>query len=231
MQWRGANPEVDQAPTATLAERLEQITMQVAALVPPEKRRPPEQWIEELRAAAALDRILPVGAPAPDFDLPDVNKQPVRSRDLLARGRLVVAFYRGRWCPYCVTQLEALRDVAPEIAARGAALVAISPQTVQQSGFTAEQHQLRFPVLSDAANRVARQFCVAAALPGYLREHYQRIFVNLQHCNGDASWELPLPATFVLERDGRVLWRWADPDFRRRAEPARILEALNTRSS
>lgn len=227
MQWRGANPEIEQAATATLAERLEQITLQVAALVPEEKRRAPEQWIEELRAANALDRILPVGAPAPDFELPDVNKQPVRSRDLLARGRLVVAFYRGRWCPYCVAALEAWRDVAPEIAARGASLVAISPQTVQQSGFTAEQHELRFPVLSDAGNRVARQFGLAASLPDSLRQHYQRVFVNLQHCNGDASWELPLPATFILEREGRVLWRWADADFRRRAEPAAILHALS----
>ena len=226
MQWRGANPEIEQAAAATLAERLEQITMQVAALVPAEKRRPPEQWIEELRASGALERVLPVGAQAPDFELPDVNKQPVRSRDLLARGRLVIAFYRGRWCPYCVAELEALRDVAPEIAARGAALVAISPQTVQQSSFTAEQHGLRFPVLSDASNRVARQFGVAASLPDSLREHYKRVFVNLQHCNGDASWELPLPATFVLERDGRVLWSWADADFRRRAEPAGILEVL-----
>jgi peroxiredoxin len=226
MQWRGSNPETQQAPAATLAERLEQITTQVAALVPAEKRRAPEQWIEELRAAGALDRVLPVGAQAPEFELPDVNKQPVRSRELLARGRLLVAFYRGRWCPYCVAALEALRDVAPEIAARGASLVAISPQTVQQSGFTAEQHALRFPVLSDASNRVARQFGVAASLPGYLRDHYQRIFVNLAHCNGDQNWELPLPATFILERDGRVLWRWAEADFRRRAEPAEILRAL-----
>jgi len=227
MQWRGANPGIEQAPAATLAERLEQITTQVAALVPAEKRRAPEQWIEELRAAGALERILPVGAPAPDFELPDINKQPVRSRELRARGRLVIAFYRGRWCPYCVAALEALRDIAPKIAARGASLIAISPQTVQQSSFAAEQHELRFPVLSDASNRVARQFGVATSLPEYLQEHYKRVFINLPHCNGDTSWELPLPATFVLERDGRVLWRWADADFRRRAEPAAILEALS----
>jgi peroxiredoxin len=228
MQWRGSNPEIEQAPAATLAERLEQITMQVAALVPPEKRRPPEQWVEELRASGALERILPVGTAAPDFELPDVNKHPVRSRDLLARGRLVIAFYRGRWCPYCVAELEALRDVAPEIEARGASLVAISPQTVQQSGFAAEQHQLRFPVLSDAANCVARQFGLAASLPASLQEHYQRVFINLPHCNGESSWELPIPATYVLERDGTVLWRWADADFRRRAEPADILKTLSS---
>jgi peroxiredoxin len=228
MQWRGANPEIEQPAAATLAERLEQITTQVASLVPAEKRRAPEQWIEELRAAGAAGHILPVGSQAPDFELSDVNKQPVRSRDLLARGRLVVAFYRGRWCPYCVAQLEALRDASPAIAARGAALVAISPQTVQQSSFAAEQHELRFPVLSDAGNRVARRFGVAASLPDYLREHYKRVFVNLPHCNGDSSWELPLPATFLMERDGRVLWSWADPDFRRRAEPADILQALSS---
>jgi peroxiredoxin len=87
---------------------------------------------------------------------------------------------------------------------------------------------LRFPVLSDAGNRVARRFGVGASLPDYLREHYKRVFVNLPHCNGDSSWELPLPATFLLERDGRVLWSWADPDFRRRAEPADILQALSS---
>jgi peroxiredoxin len=228
MLWRGSNPQIEQASTATLAERLEQITMQVAGLVPAEKRRPPEQWIEELCASGASERVLPVGGQAPDFELPDVNKQPVRSRELLARGRLVIAFYRGRWCPYCVAELEALRDVAPEIAARGAALVAISPQTVQQSSFTAEQHGLRFPVLSDAGNRVARQFGVATSLPDSLRKHYRRVFINLQHCNGDTNWELPLPAAFILERDGRVLWRWADADFRHRAEPTEILKVLRS---
>ena len=116
----------------------------------------------------------------------------------------------------------------PQIQQAGASLVAISPQTPNHSGFTAEQHQLRFPVLSDPGNRVARQFGLAYRLPEELEQLYRAIFINLPHANGDPSWELPLPATYILERDGAVLYAFADADHMRRAEPTELMERLRT---
>ena len=110
--------------------------------------------------------------------------------------------------------------------AAGATLVVISPQTAKQSYFTADQHQLRFPVLSDPGNRVARQFGLVYRLPQELERLYRGIFINLPLANGDESWELPLPATYILERDGTVLFAFADADHMRRAEPAELVERL-----
>ena len=226
MRWRGSNPEVATTPHATLRARLEEIQANTRKYVPAEKLAITERAIEELRRSGLAERALAVGARAPEFELADGNGKVFRSADALSRGRLVVSFYRGRWCPYCVAELEFLQAVLPQIQAAGASLVAISPQTAKHSYFTADQHQLHFPVLSDPGNRVARQFGLAYRLPQELEQLYRSIFINLPNSNGDQSWELPLPATYILERDGTVLCAFADPDHMRRAEPAELLERL-----
>lgn len=226
IEWRGANPELEADRAATLRERLEHLNAQIRSLVPAAKLTAPDQLVEELRASGITERILAAGEPAPEFELADSNGKPVRSSDLLASGPLIVNFFRGRWCPYCVAELEAWRDLWPEVRAAGASLVAISPQTVKQNSLAADQHELRFPVLSDAGNAVARKFRLVYALPDPLRAHYKSIFVNLPFINGDSSWELPLAATYVIGRDGIIRFAGADPDFRRRPEPADALRAL-----
>ena len=125
------------------------------------------------------------GIPTSDHDGKSIS-----SSDLLAKGRLVLCFIRGRWCPFCVGQMEAMNLILPEIEQAGATLVAISPQTVQQSFFMRDQHKLRFPLLSDAGNKVARQFGLTYRVPDEQRAVYQRAFVNLPFVNGDDSWEL-----------------------------------------
>lgn len=229
MKWRGSNPEVAAPAYLTLRARLEEIQANTRAYVPAEKLAITERAIEELRQSGIAQRVLPVGAQAPEFELADDNGTTFRSVELLARGRLVVTFYRGRWCPYCVAELESLQAVLPQMQAAGASLVAISPQTLKHSGFTADQHELRFPVLSDPGNRVARQFGLVYRLPQELEQLYRSIFINLPNSNGDQSWELPIPATYVLDRDGTVLYVFADADHMRRAEPAELLERLRAR--
>jgi len=226
IRWRGANYDYADDLATTLAARLENLTARVRTMVGAGNLAAPEKAVEELIASGAVRNILPVGATAPAFELPDTRNKPVRSADLLAQGKLVVVFYRGRWCPYCIADLEAFRDLYPEIQKRGAALVAISPQKVQHTDFTAPQHALPFPVLSDAGNEVARQFGLVYQAPDYLQEHYLRIFVNLPNANGDSSWTLPMPAAYVLDRDGKVLFAEAQADFRRRTEPSDILQVL-----
>ena len=116
--------------------------------------------------------------------------------------------------------------ILPQIQQAQASLIAISPQTVQQSFFMADQHRLRFPLLSDPGNQVARQFGLAYRVPEYQQAVYRRVFINLPFANGDQSWELPIPASYILERDGSVLYASVSADYTERAEPSEILERL-----
>jgi peroxiredoxin len=226
MRWRGSNPDYEAVTGSTLQEQLDALKARARSLLRPETIAIHDRATAELEASGLASRILPVGSTAPSFELPDRNGKMVRSTDLLALGQLVVSFFRGRWCPYCIAELEALQQALPRIREAGASLVAISPQTVRQTDFLVDQHKLGYPVLSDAGNRVARAFGLVYEVPTYLRELYQQSFVNLPLANGDQSWELPLPATYVLERDGGVLYAFADADTTRRAEPEGALSVL-----
>jgi peroxiredoxin len=219
MKWRGISTEHDGArPGVSLAQRLMEINAGIAQYVRPESQAINDRAVAELEACGIVDRILPVGAKAPEFLLRDQNGKMISSSELLLQGRLIIDFYRGRWCPFCVTELEAYRDIYADIKSKGLQLVAISPQIVKHSAFTADQHKLRFPVLSDAGNKVARQFGLVYRVPEYQEQLFRSVFINLPLTNGDDSWELPLPATYVIDRDGSVRYAQAFADYRQRAE-------------
>lgn len=209
-----------------LQDQLDEITARTRTLVQPERLAIGERSTEELFATGIEQRILPVGATAPDFALPDFSGKLVRSSDLLALGPLIVNFFRGRWCPYCVTELEAWRDLYPALRERGALVVGISPQAQRQSDFTASQHSIPFPILTDTGCAVAEQFGLVWTLPDYLRRYYLGILVNIPFINGDPSWKLPLPATYVIGPGGKVLYAEAHADFRVRPEPEDVLRVL-----
>jgi peroxiredoxin len=206
-----------------LQDQLDEITSNTRHLVQPERLAISERAVEELFATGIEDRILPVDAQAPEFSLKDSTGKLVHSRDLLALGPLVIKFFRGRWCPYCVTELETWRDLYGKLREAGALLVAITPQTERQSDFMVGQHGLPFPVLSDPGNTVAEKFGLVYSIPEYHRDYYLSILVNLPFINGDKSWRLPLPATYVIGKDGKVLHAEAHADFRVRPEPEEAL--------
>ena len=208
-----------------LQDQLDEITANTRHLVQPERMALSERAVQELFASGIEETILPVGAIAPEFTLPDASGRPVRSADLLALGPLVLNFFRGRWCPYCVTELEAWRDLYPRLRESGALLAAISPQTGRQSDFMVGQHSLPFPVLSDPGCALAGQFGLAYTIPQYHRDYYRSILVNIPFVDGDESWRLILPATYVLARDRRVLFAEAHADFRVRPEPEEAFAA------
>jgi peroxiredoxin len=210
----------------TLQDQLDEITANTRNLVQAERLAVSERSVEELFATGIEERILPVGALAPEFELYDAAGRLVRSQDMLALGPLVIKFLRGRWCPYCVTELEAWRDLYGTIRERGALMVAIGPQTERQNDFMAVQHGLPFPVLSDPGCELAEKVGLAYILPEYMREYYMSILINIPFVNGETSWKLPLPATYVLDRAGRVLFAEAHADFRVRPEPEEALAAL-----
>jgi peroxiredoxin len=209
-----------------LQDQLDAITANTRSLVQPERLAIGERAIEELLLSGIEKRILPVGATAPDFALPDISGRIVRSTDLLALGPLIIKFFRGRWCPYCVTELEAWRDLYPALRERGALVVGISPQTQRQSDFTATQHAIPFPLLQDAGSALANQVGLVWTIPDYLQRYYRGILVNIPFINGEESWKLPLPATYLIGQDGKILYAEAHADFRVRSEPDDVLRAL-----
>jgi peroxiredoxin len=229
MKWRSLQESgaySDNRPLRTVfAERKELI----AQYVPAEVQAVHERAVAGLKAQGLAAKALGVGAKAPPFGLPDHNGKPVSSADLLVEGRLVLCFIRGRWCPFCVGQMEAMNYIAVQIEAAGASLVAISPQTEKQAYFMHDQHKLGFPLLVDTHNAVARQFGLAYRVPDEQQGLYRSTFVNLPFTNGDASWELPIPATYVVDRDGTILFASANEDYTERPEPLEILAAVERR--
>jgi peroxiredoxin len=227
MKWRSLEESAAAEDARSLREIYAERKAMIAQYVPVDTQAVHLRAVEELKKQRLAEKALAVGGSAPGFELLDHNGKPVSSADLLAKGSLVICFFRGRWCPFCVGQMEAMNRIVPQIEQAGAALVAISPQTVQQSFFMHDQHKLRFPLLSDTGNQLARRFGLVYRVPGYQQALYRSVFVNLPHANGDHSWELPIPATYVLERDGTVLAAWASEDYTERPEPAEILKSLS----
>jgi len=212
---------------ASLQDQLDEIMARTRELVQPERLELSEHLVADLFAAGVEQKILPVGALAPSFDLAESTGRRARSEDLLALGPLVVNFFRGRWCPYCVTELEAWVEHYPAVRERGALMVAVSPQLPRQNDFLAGRHQLPFALLSDEGCALARQFGLVYTVPEPMRDYYRSVYIDLPFLNGDASWRLPLPATYVIGQNGRVLFAEAYADFRVRPEPMDVLAALD----
>jgi len=210
-----------------LQYQLDEITSNTRQLVQPERLAVSERSVEELLLSGAESKVLSVGATAPAFELLDYTGKLVRSSDLLALGPLIINFFRGRWCPYCSTELEAWRDAQQEVKERGAFLVAISPQTVRHNDFTADQHLLSYPLLSDLGCEVAASFGLVYTVPSYMQKHYRSILVNIPFVNGDESWRLPIPGTFAIAQNGTILYAEANADFRTRPEPQAVLSSLS----
>jgi len=230
MKWRSLEKSSAETDARPLREIFVERRDLISKYVPPETQAVHAQAVAELKARHIGENILPVGAKAPAFELQDHNGKIVSSSDLLARGKLVLCFIRGRWCPFCVGQMEAMNLVLQQIEQAGSSLVAVSPQTVKQSFFMHDQHKLRFPLLSDAGNRVARQFGLTYRVPEPQETVYRRAFVNLPFTNGDDSWELAIPATYILDRDASVLYATANEDYTERPEPSEIVGMLQAKT-
>lgn len=210
----------------SLQEQLEELTSKLRTLVPAQRLAVIDRAITGLKNSGVAASALKKGDRAPAFELPDGDSRTWRSEDLLSHGSLVIVFYRGRWCAYCNAQLQALQGVHKRIAGAGASLIAISPQTQKHSYMTRDMHLLRFPVLSDAGNQVARKFGLAYRVSPELEKMYESIYTKLPGYNGDQSWELPLPATYIVTPDGMISYARVDADWRLRPEPEEILKSL-----
>nr|WP_306511316.1 redoxin domain-containing protein [Streptomyces sp. HG99] len=196
--------------------------------IPAEIREIMNRAGQELAESGQADRALNVGAQAPRFSLPSAGGPTVTLDGLLAEGPVVLTFYRGAWCPYCNIALRALQQHHHDITARGARLVAVSPQVPDGSLSLSYKHELAFDVLSDLGSDTARQYGLAFDLPDDLAAVYDKLGFDLQHVNAGHPRTLPLPATYVIDRDATIRWAFVSTDYTTRAEPADILAALDS---
>lgn len=181
---------------------------------------------EELIRSGLAGKALQAGAKAPDFTLPDAEGRPVRLATLLAKGPVVLTFYRGGWCPYCNLQLKSYQEQLAQIHALGAELVAVSPQRPDRTVDTVQKDALRFPVLSDAGNAIARRYGLVFRVADEVLPIYKTFGIDLEAANGDATHELPMPGTFIIDPDGTVRLAFVQADYTKRLPVEQILEQL-----
>lgn len=212
--------------TTTLTQQLANYKAGFIQRVPAERLAMMEGATADLKATGIETRALRAGDQAPDITLPDATGQAMRLADLWTEGLTVLIFYRGGWCPYCNLALRAWQQQLHELAQMGAKLVAISPQTPDNSLSTAEKNELAFPVLSDSSLEAAHGFGIAFEMPQPLIDLYSKVGNDLPVLNGNGRWVLPLPATYVIGRDGRIIFAHIEADYRMRAEPADVLCAM-----
>lgn len=186
---------------------------------------------QELIDSGQAERALKAGDQAPDFVLTDSDRNDVALKDLLAKGPVVMTFYRGVWCPYCNIELQALEEVAADIRAKGATLVAISMQGAADSRKSQKDNNLSFPILTDKGGELANKFGIRWTLQDYVVPIHDGFGVNLPTIHGDGQWNLPMPARYVVDTNGTIAYSEVNPDYTRRPEPADlfpVLEQLKT---
>jgi len=183
---------------------------------------------EELHNSGIIQQACQQGDMAPDFSLPNTMGKTITLSELLQSGPVVLSFYRGQWCTFCNLELQALERISPTLRDLGATLVAISPQTFESSSHMVDKHELTFDVLSDRHNSVARSYGLVFRLPESLRVIYQRLDIDLPAYNGDQTFELPIPATYVIRQNGQVALSFVNADYTQRLDPRDIIKMLRS---
>ena len=205
---------IDRTKEHELADHIAQLEGNLARQLPAEMLQGFKRAIQTLVNGGITAHAVKVGQKAPDFSLPDQIGDTVSLHSVLQRGPAVVTFYRGEWCPYCDLTLRAYQRILPSIMAVGASLIAISPQTPDNTLTTVEKKELTFSVLSDVGNVVARKYGLVFVTPEAARHP------GISAANGDDAWELPMPATFIVAQDGTIRLAFVDADWTHRLEPA-----------
>ena len=211
---------------SSLADRIGDTVEKFMSALPEDEAQTVAGSFEKLYASQVAETALTVGDIAPDFTLPNVTGQPVSLYEVLKRGPVVVSFYRGGWCPFCNLELHALQLRLPEIRALGATLIGISPETPDMAMAAIDEHQLEFEVLSDLGNKTARQYGLLFTVYEEMRPLYLKWGLDVPASNGDDSWELPVPATYVIDSNAVIRAAHTDKDYTRRMEPEQVVATL-----
>lgn len=191
-----------------------------------DKKKIMADFTAKLRNDKIDQKALKVGETFPEFSLQSTSGRSLGMQELMGEKGLVITFYRGSWCPYCNTELKKLKMSYPDFQARGFNLVAIAPEKLSGLITTSRKHELNFPLLSDTGNELARKISIAFALEDDIRRVYEGFGIDLKKSNLDERYELPVPATYVLDSEGKVLYRFLDVDYKQRVSHKDLLEHM-----
>ena len=184
-----------------------------------------KEGIESVTESGILDNALNVGDVAPNFKLKNALGETVDLYEYLKKDKVVLTWYRGGWCPYCNITLQQLQQELPNFKTNGGQLIALTPELPDKSLSTSEKHDLKFEVLSDVGNKIAKTYGIVFKLTEEVAETYAKFF-SIEDFNGDTSNELPLAATYIIDQDGKIIYAFLDADYRNRAEPSELTEML-----
>ncbi|MDO6803589.1 peroxiredoxin-like family protein [Wenyingzhuangia sp. 1_MG-2023] len=184
-----------------------------------------QEGIKAVENSGILSKAKNVGDTAPNFILNNALGEAVELYDFLKKGSVILTWYRGGWCPYCNLTLHQMQLELPNFEAYGATLIALTPELPDKSLSTIEKNELKFEVLSDLGNEVAKEYGTVFKLTDDVAEIYNNAF-DLNAYNGDDSNELPLAATYIINQKGRIVYAFLDTDYRNRAEPSEITKNL-----
>lgn len=213
--------------TMRLQDKLDETRERYFQDTPQHINRVRQGAINELVSSGAAERAVCAGDPAPGFTLLEPNGKSLSSFELLNRGPVLIVFYRGRWCPYCSLDLRAIEAIAEELRSTGTSIVAISPQSAQESRITTELHGLSFPSLVDRGGKVARSFGLRWKVTRELRAAELECGLDLAAVNDDSSWTLTMPARYVVSPDGTIEYADVSADYTRRGDPTELFPVLN----
>lgn len=214
-------------PQQSVTEELKNLEEKSSSQTPKEVLEAGRKGNEELRASGILKTALNVGGKMPAFTLADATGQAVRSDELLKEGNLVIVFYRGAWCPFCNLYLRGLQKHLPEIKAKGGNLIAISGETPDNSLSVEQKNNLEFKVLSDPHFDTARKFGIVYQVPKPVNDVVLSYGLDFREYYQTEESELPLSATYVVNQKGEIVYAFLEPDYKKRADPAVLIEALS----
>ncbi|MFD2938959.1 peroxiredoxin-like family protein [Flavobacterium notoginsengisoli] len=209
-----------------LANQIEILNAEFSKQVPQEILTVFQKSIEDLQSQNIEKNSLKVGDKIPDFCLPNANHEIICSENILKKGKMIVAFYRGSWCPYCNLELQELQKNLAKIIAKETTLVAISPQSPDNSLTLSEKHNLQFEVLTDANNIFAKQLGITFKLQDFVLSSYKSIGINLKDFNKDEENTLPVPAVFLVNEKREILYNFFDVNYTNRINIEELLNLL-----
>ncbi len=213
----------------SLTQDLKDRAAQSAAKYPETTHNIMNNGIQSLRDAKLTTKALKTGDKIPEIKLPNAANKDISVQELLLEKKVILSFYRGGWCPYCNLELRALQQALPDFEKYNATLVAISPETPDNSLSTSEKNNLSFEVLSDTNNKTAKHFNLAFTLPDDLIEVYQGFGIDLEASNGNSNQQLPISATYIIDQDGTIIYDFLQEDYKERADPEEIIKSLKSK--
>jgi peroxiredoxin len=214
------------AASESLANRIAAMQAEMIPQIPEDALNTMMAATQKLIDSGQVETALNVGDTCPDFELNNAHGNRVDLGEQLKNGPQIISFYRGAWCPYCNLEINALKENLDAFRKHGADLIAVSPQVPDKSLSQTNELKLEFEVLSDIGNKIARQFGLVFTLPEEIRTVYDAFEIDVADHNGDNAFELPIPATYIVDSNRKIRYAFVNADYTQRLEPSTIIEEL-----